>query len=121
MRHSFPKQVRASTVRSEPDSRSYFFPTCGKIPVSYVESDFGDGVQGKGAVPLPLLSYLEAVLTARTGPNALFSSHSAAGGLIVHQLCGSARAMGFLPDCGSPSTVPRMVDVSVASRPRTQY
>jgi hypothetical protein len=45
-----------------------------------VELDFGDGVQGKGAVPLPLLSYLEAVLTARTVPIALFSSNSGVEG-----------------------------------------
>jgi hypothetical protein len=32
MRHSFPKQVRVPTVRSEPDSTSYFFPTCVRIP-----------------------------------------------------------------------------------------
>ena len=50
------------TVRSEPVSTNYFSPTCVKIHVSYVELDFGDGVQGKGAVPLPLLSDLEAVL-----------------------------------------------------------
>jgi len=80
MKLSFLKQVRAPTVRSEPDSTNYSFPTCEKIPVSYVELDFGDGVQGKGAVPLPLLSYLEAVLTARTVPIALFSSNSGVEG-----------------------------------------
>jgi hypothetical protein len=68
------------TARSEPDSISSFSPTCVKIRVSYVELDFGDGVQGKGAVPLPLLSYLEAVLTARTVPIALFSSNSGVEG-----------------------------------------
>jgi len=35
---------------------------------------------GEGAVPLPLLSYLEAVLTARTVPIALFSSNSGVEG-----------------------------------------
>ena len=86
MRRLFPKQVRASTVRSELDSTNCFFPTCARIHVSYVELDFGDGVQGKGAVALPLLSYLEAVLAARTVPIALFSSNSGAGGLIVGRL-----------------------------------
>jgi hypothetical protein len=32
MRHSFPMQVRASTVRSELGSTNYFFLTCVKIP-----------------------------------------------------------------------------------------
>jgi hypothetical protein len=31
MRHLFPKQVRASTVRSELDSTNYFFLTCVRI------------------------------------------------------------------------------------------
>jgi hypothetical protein len=80
MTHSFPKQVRAPTARSELDLTSYSSPTYVRIPVSYVELDFGEGVQGKGAVPLPLLSYLEAVLTARTVPIALFSSNSGVEG-----------------------------------------
>jgi hypothetical protein len=67
-------------VRSEPDSTNCSSVTFAKTLVSYVELDFGDGVQGKGAVPLPLLSYLEAVLTARTVPIALFSSNSGVEG-----------------------------------------
>jgi hypothetical protein len=33
VRHSFPKQVRALTARSERDSTNYFSPTCVRIPV----------------------------------------------------------------------------------------
>src|SRR5258707_8709589 len=76
MRRLFPRQVRAPTVRSGPDSISYSSRMCERIPVSYVELDFGDGVQGKGAVPLPLLSSLEAVLATSTTQDALFSSDS---------------------------------------------
>jgi hypothetical protein len=61
MKDSCQRQARASTVRSERVSTSYFLRTFVRIPVSYVELDCGDGVQGKGAIPLPLLSYLEAI------------------------------------------------------------
>ena len=118
MRHSFPKQVLARTVRNEPDSTNYSSRTCVKTHVSYVELDFGDGVQGKGAVALPLPSDLEAVLAATTMPDALFSSDSAVGGSIVQQLRRSGRSLGSLPNCGSESTVPCMVNLSVASRAR---
>jgi hypothetical protein len=83
-----------------------------------VELDFGDGVQGKGAVPLPLLSSLEAVLAASTTQDALFSWDSRAGGPLGSQLRRSARTLGSLPSCGRASNVPRMVDLPVASRTR---
>jgi ParB family chromosome partitioning protein len=56
------------------------FPDVRKDSCKLCGIRFGDGVQGKGAVPLPLLSYLEAVLTARTVPIALFSSNSGVEG-----------------------------------------
>ena len=115
---SFPQQDRVAIVPSGQASTSCFLPTCARTLVSYVELDFGDGVQGKGAVPLPLLSSLEAVLAASTTPDALFSSDSRAGGPLGSQLRRSARPLGSLPSCGRASNVPRMVDLPVASRTR---
>src|SRR5258708_12727458 len=95
MRHSFRKQVRAPTVRSAPDLTSYSSRTCVRIPVSYVELDSGNGVPGKGAVPLPRLSSLEAVLPATDAGYFILIR-------LCHRRCTCQATSSFSPYAGIP-------------------
>ena len=73
----------------------------------------GMGCQGKGAVPLPRPSAIEALLAA-TAPLALSSSGSPQEVQLTSIFAVQPVRWERFP-CGSPSTVPRMVDVSIAS------
>ena len=74
---------------------------------------WGWGAGEGGSSPSPAQRYRSAVGCKRSASSILIGFP--AGGPIDQHLCRSARTLGALSRSGSPSTVPRVVDVSIAS------
>jgi hypothetical protein len=80
---------------------------------------WGWGAGERGSSPSPAQRYRSAVGCKRSASSILIGFP--AGGPIDQHLCRSARTLGALSRSGSPSTVPRVVDVSIASGARKEH
>ena len=80
---------------------------------------WGWGAGEGGSSPSPAQRYRSAVGCTRCASSILIGF--AAGGPIDQHLRRSARTLGSLSRGGSPSTVPRVVDVSIASGTRKEH
>ena len=80
---------------------------------------WGWGAGEGGSSPSPAQRYRSVVGCNRCASSILIGF--AAGGPIDQHLCRSASTLGSLSRSGSPSTVPRVVDVSIASGARKEH